>query len=98
MREAFMPRKRHELCHPKGDTFLRLHRSAALCGYTATVAPRAYFFLSCQKKVCKKEALDAFYSAYAQKKKSLHPMCFRSAFRSPNALRATVESGFLSAR
>ena len=26
---------------------------------TATVAPRAYFFLSCQKKVCKKEALDA---------------------------------------
>ena len=26
---------------------------------TETVAPRAYFFLSCQKKVCKKEAQDA---------------------------------------
>ena len=29
------------------------------CGDTAAVAPRAYFFLSCQKKVCKKEAQDA---------------------------------------
>ena len=28
-------------------------------GDTATVPPAAYFFLSCQKKVCKKEALDA---------------------------------------
>ena len=26
---------------------------------TVTVPPAAYFFLSCQKKVCKKEALDA---------------------------------------
>ena len=66
------------------------------CG--AGLSPTAYFFLSCQKKVCKKEALDAFYSAYAQKNRSLHCACCRFPVRSPNALRATVESGFLSAR
>ena len=46
--------------HPE-DTggFLRIHRRCRFCGDTATVAPRAYFFLSCQKKVCKKEAQDA---------------------------------------
>ena len=38
---------------------MKLHRSAIFYGDTATVAPRAYFFLSCQKKVCKKEAQDA---------------------------------------
>ena len=68
------------------------------CGNTATVAPRTYFFLSCQKKVCKKEALDAFYSAYARKGVSFRCAYFRYAIRSPNALRATVKSGFLSAR
>ena len=40
-------------------TLFRIHRRFRFCSDTATVAPRAYFFLSCQKKVCKKEALDA---------------------------------------
>ena len=34
-------------------------------------------FLSCQKKVCKKEALDAFYSADARKNRSLHSTYYR---------------------
>ena len=55
-------------------------------------------FCLARKKVCKKEALDAFYSAYAQKNRSLHCACCRSSFRSPNALRATFKSGFLTAR
>ena len=37
-------------------------------------------------------------SAYARKGVSFCCAFFRSSFRSPNALRATVESGFLSAR
>ena len=49
------------------EALFRIHRRCHFCGDTATVAPRAYFFLSCQKKVCKKEALDAFYSADARK-------------------------------
>ena len=40
-------------------TLFRIHRKFRYCGNTATVPPAAYFFLSCQKKVCKKEAQDA---------------------------------------
>ena len=53
------PQRGDTLSVPQAQRLLRLHRSAALCSDTATVAPRAYFFLSCQKKVCKKEAQDA---------------------------------------
>ena len=37
-------------------------------------------------------------SAYARKGVSLHFTYYRSPVRSPNALRATVKSGFLTAR
>ena len=48
-----------------------------LYGYTVTVPPAAYFFLSCQKKVCKKEAQKTRNSAYAQKNESLHSTYYR---------------------
>ena len=43
---------------PKARGCLSYSPKCLFCGDTATVAPRAYFFLSCQKKVCKKEALE----------------------------------------
>ena len=54
-------------------------------------------FCLARKKYAKKRRRTR-NSAYAQKNESLHFTCCRSSFRSPNALRATVESGFLSAR
>ena len=38
---------------------VRIHQCAIVNVRPQPVAPRAYFFLSCQKKVCKKEAQDA---------------------------------------
>ena len=48
-------------CKPRRrrGTFSQIHRRCRFYSDAVTVAPRAYFFLSCQKKVCKKEALDA---------------------------------------
>ena len=40
-------------------TLFRIHRKYRFYSDTVTVPPAAYFFLSCQKKVCKKEAQDA---------------------------------------
>ena len=51
-------------------------------------------FLSCQKKVCKKEALDAFYSAYARKNNSFRCAYFRYTVRNPNALTGDRQIGF----
>ena len=46
------PRRRRE-------TLFRIHRKFRFYSNAVTVPPAAYFFLSCQKKVCKKEAQDA---------------------------------------
>ena len=49
-----------EFCHPGGVIpHVRIHRKCRFYSDAVTVPPAAYFFLSCQKKVCKKEALDA---------------------------------------
>ena len=64
----------------------------------AELSPTAYFFLSCQKKVCKKEAQDAKIALTRRKTSRYILRFFRSTFRSPNALRATVKSGFCIAR
>ena len=75
----------------------RMHRECRCSFATAAVAPRAYFFLSCQKKVCKKEAQDAKIALTREKRVVL--LCVFSFPRpSRNALRATEESGFRIAR
>ena len=80
------------------EALFRIHRRFRFYSDAVTVASRTYFFLSCQKKVCKKEAQGTRNSAYAQKNESFRFTCCRSSFRSPNALRATEESGLYSAR
>ena len=60
--------------------------------------PAAYFFLACQKKVCKKETPENEIALTRRKNLSLHFACYRYSVRSPNALRAALESGFPSAR
>ena len=68
------------------------------CTNRCGMPPAAYFFLACQKKVCKKETLG-YEIALSRLKKH-----FASAYHSPiarsarNALRAAVQSGFPSAR
>ena len=68
------------------------------CTNRCGMPPAAYFFLACQKKVCKKETLE-YEIALSRLKRH-----FDSAYHSPmarparNALRAAVESGFPSAR
>ena len=68
------------------------------CTNRCGMPPAAYFFLACQKKVCKKETLG-YEIALSRLKRH-----FDSAYHSPmarpvrNALRAAVESGFPSAR
>ena len=82
---------------PKAQTLFRIHRKYRFYSDAVTVAPRAYFFLSCQKKVCKKEALDAKI-ALTREKQIVRFYVLSLHFRSRNALRATVESGFRIAR
>ena len=77
----------------RGTPF-RIHRRCHFCGDTATVAPRAYFFLSCQKKVCKKEALDAEI-ALTREKQVVTLYVFPLHFRSRNALTGDRRIRFL---
>ena len=69
-----------------------------VCTNRCGMPPAAYFFLACQKKVCKKETLE-YEIALSRLKRH-----FDSANHSPmarparNALRAALESGFPSAR
>ena len=46
-------------CAAGAELFFDFTGGAVFCGNTATVLSVTYFFLSCQKKVCKKEAQDA---------------------------------------
>ena len=60
--------------------------------------PAAYFFLACQKKVCKKETLENEI-ALSRLKRHFVSVCHSPMARpARNALRAAVESGFPSAR
>ena len=84
-------------CPPAAPQARDVFSYSPQCRYdcaTATVAPRAHFFLSCQKKVCKKEALDAFYSADARKNNSFRCAYFRYTVRNPNALTGDRRIGF----
>ena len=69
--------------------FIRLHRNCASGGILFSVLP---------EKSMQKRGAGERNSAYAQKNESLDFTCYHSSFRSPNALRATVESGFRIAR
>ncbi len=60
--------------------------------------PAAYFFLACQKKVCKKETLENEIALPRLKSKSFRCAFCRYTVRRQNALRAAVQSGFPSAR
>ena len=79
-------------------TFLRIHRRYCLCGAAAIVPPAAYFFLSCQKKVCKKEAQGYEIALTRLINQFVTPCVLSFRYRSPNALRAAVQSGFPIAR
>ena len=58
---AYAARRRGgRLCPPD---ISGLHQSAVEYGYTATVAPRAHSFLSCQKRMGRKEAPGTRYIA-----------------------------------
>ena len=81
----------------RGGSF-RIHRRFRFCGDTATVPPAAPSFLSQEKRWWRKECLGTRNSAYARKGILLRCACYRYTVRSPNALRATVESGFCIAR
>jgi hypothetical protein len=61
------------------------------------IASRTYFFLACQKKVCKKRRWTR-NSAYAPEKPVVLSCVLSFRFRRQNALRAAVQSGFPSAR
>ena len=97
-----MPRKRHELCHPKSDASFcpedvsRAGGAELFSGFTGgsifAVTPQLSlrghtFFCLARKKYAKKRRRTR-NSAYARKGVSLHFTYFRSPFRSPNALRA----------
>ena len=60
--------------------------------------PAAYFFLACQKKVCKKETLENEIALSRLKSKSFRCAFCRYTVRRQNALRAAVKSVFPSAR
>ena len=62
------------------------------------VPPAAHSFLSCQKRMGRKEALGYEIALTRRKNLSLHFACYRYSVRSPNALRAAVQSGFPNAR
>ena len=95
--------RRHVSYAPKGrcDMRRRLRRSAGHI-FSApewrVVPPAAHSFLSCQKRMGRKEALE---NEIALTRLKRH---FVSAYHSPmarpvrNALRAAVQSGFLNAR
>ena len=68
------------------------------CTNRCGMPPAAYFFLACQKKVCKKETLENEIALSRLKRhfdSAYHSLMIRPA---RNALRAVVESGFPSAR
>ena len=76
----------------------RMRRRRGVIRRAVTAAPRAHSFLSCQKRMGRKETLGTRNSAVAPEKQVV-PFCVLSfRFRRPNALRAAVESGFPSAR
>ena len=60
--------------------------------------PAAHSFLSCQKRMGRKEALENEIALTRRKNLSLHFACYRYSVRSQNALRAALESGFPNAR
>ena len=68
------------------------------CTNRCGMPPAAYFFLTCQKKVCKKRDAGERNSAYAPEKLFVSLYVLSFCFRRLNALRAAVESGFPSAR
>ena len=76
---------------------LRLHRSV-IYAVTPQLSLRGHTFFCLARKKYAKKRRRTRNSAYARKGVSFRCAFFRSSFRSPNALRATVESGFLSAR
>ena len=80
----------------------RHHRRSAGHIFSApewrVVPPAAHSFLSCQKRMGRKEALENEIALTRRKNLSLHFACYRYSVRSPNALRAALESGFPNAR
>ena len=68
------------------------------CTNRCGMPPAAYFFLTCQKKVCKKRDAGERNSAYAPEKLFVSLYVLSFCFRRLNALRAVVQSGFPSAR
>ena len=78
-----------DFCDCTAVLLLRLHRNCRSAGILFSVLPEK----SMQKRGAGREN-----SAYAQKGVSFRCACFRYAVRGPNALRATVESGFRIAR
>ena len=68
------------------------------CTNRCGMPPAAYFFLACQKKVCKKETLENEI-ALSRLKRHFVSVCHSPMARPVrNALRAAVGSGFPSAR
>ena len=72
-------------------------RRGALCG-AVTAAPRAHSFLSCRKRMGRKEALGTRNSAAAPEKQFVTFCVLSLNYRRQNALRAAAQLGFLSAR
>ena len=81
----------------RGTPF-RMHRKCHFYSDAVTVPSATISFPSCGKRYGRKGRWDAFYSADAQKNNPFRCAYFRYTFRSPNALRATVESGSCIAR
>ena len=108
------PRKGDIFCHPGGvtpllrprgrkprrrrGTFLRLHRSAVFYSDAVTVPSATISFPSCGKRYGRKGRWGRGIALTRLKSLSFRFACYRYTVRSPNALRAAVESGFPSAR
>ena len=75
-----------------------LRRPILFCTSRCGIASRTYFFLACQKKVCKNETPGPRIALTRRKNLSFRSAFCRYTSRSPNALRAAVQSGFPSAR
>ena len=72
-------------------------RRGAVCE-AASAAPQAISFPSCGKRYGRKGRWGREIALTRLKNLSFHFACYRYTVRSPNALRATVQSGFPIAR
>ena len=86
---SFAPARAHLFSECTGGATFAVTPQLSLRGHT--------FFCLARKKYAKKRRRTR-NSAYARKDVSLHFTCCRFPVRSPNALRANLESGFRIAR